>query len=201
MCIGRRLPKLVSMTQVFSERARSPLLRCVNGVESPAAGLWTAPRNHTAIKFFVPRLRLRRSGGFTGRATEAVISVADDPDAVLVAVVFQAPDLDLSDSASGAVGSSMHLEARSVARSDRWAMIGEVFTDEVVRPLKASLGYHGLWKRGDRHYGWFVLTGSIEPSSSGRWRRIPFSVEVLAHGPSGERSCPTRPHAPLLATR
>ena len=158
------------------------LLRCVDGVELPVAGTWTVDGNHGAVNFSLPR-RLRRPASCVGRTRQATLAFSDDPGQVLVAVVFDAPDLQLPRSWAAVTGAPIHLEARSVPGPHRWSLSGEVFTDISVLPLHASLSYHGVWRRGDRSYGWFSLAGTIDPPAGDTQRRLRFSFELLAHGP------------------
>lgn len=167
----------------------SPLLRRVDGIELPGAGTWTVPGSHATIAFSVPR-RLRRPDSRSGRASEATVLISDNPDDVLVAVLFDVPGLEITGSPGGTIGPPIHLEARSVPGPHRWAMSGEVFSDTGVLPLRATLGYHGVWRRGDLTYGWFELAGAIgAPSRTNRPLR--FRFELLAAAPEpGSRPLP-----------
>jgi len=63
-------------------------------------------------------------------------------------------------------------------------MVGNVVTaDERVLPVNSTLGYHGVWRHGDRAYGWFVLDGAIDPPAASGQRTLRFSFELLAFGP------------------
>lgn len=159
----------------------SPLLRRVDGVELPAAGAWVVPGHHATIVVCVPRT-LRRSDVRMGRAGEATIVIAEDPDDVFVAVLFVVPGLDITGAPAGALGPPIVLEARSVPGPHRWALSGELFSVDGVVPLHATLEYHGVWRRGDLSYGWFVLDGALDPPArTGRPMR--FRFELLASGP------------------
>ena len=198
--------KLVVMTCAITSTTMaagtSQLLRCVDGVELPIAGTWTVDRNHGAVNFFVPR-RLRRPDSRVGRAHQATLAFSDDPGQVLVAVLFDAPDLQLSRSQTAVIGAPIHLEARSVPGPHRWALSGEVFTDISASPLRASLSYHGVWRRGDRSHGWFGLAGTIDPPPGGSQRRLRFSFELLARRPDVEPRqvpAPSRSHFVRMAS-
>ena len=190
------MPKLAVMncaiTSTTIAASTSRLLRCVDGVELPVAGTWTVDGNHGAVDFSVRR-RLRRPTRRVGRTRQATLAFSDDPGHVLVAVLFDAPDLQLPTSWAAVTGAPIHLEARSVPGPHRWSLSGEAFTDVGVLPLRASLGYHGVWRRGDRSHGWFSLAGTIDPPAGDAQRRLRFSFELLAHGPDlAPRPVPAR---------
>lgn len=164
-------------------------LRRVDGIELPVAGTWTVPGHHATIAFSVPRRRGRPESR-SGRASEATVFISEDPDDVRVAVRFDAPGLGITGSPAGTIGPPIHLEARSVPGPQRWALSGEVLSETGVVPLRATLGYHGVWRRGDHIYGWFVLAGTI--GERGRRARPPeFRFELLATAPeAGWRPLP-----------
>lgn len=156
-------------------------LRRVDGIELPVAGTWTVPGHHATIAFSVPRRRGRPESR-SGRASEATVFISEDPDDVRVALRFDAPGLEITGSPAGTIGLPIHLEARSVPGPQRWALSGEAFSDTGVVPVRATLGYHGVWRRGDHIYGWFVLAGTI--GEGGRRARPPeFRFELLATAP------------------
>jgi hypothetical protein len=164
-------------------------LRRVNGVELPVAGTWTVPGNHATIAFCVPR-RLRRPDSRSGRASEATVFISEDPDDVLVAVLLEAPDLEVTGPPAWTSGPPIQLLARSVPGPHRWAMGGKVFLDGGVRALRATLAYHGVWRRGDFTYGWFVLAGAISAPRR-KMRPLEFRFELLASAPEpGSRGLP-----------
>jgi hypothetical protein len=159
------------------------LVRRVGGVELPVPGAWVAPGHYASIAVCVPR-SLRRSDVRMGRASEATIVIAEDPEDVFVAVLFDVPGLEITGAPAGALGPPIVLDARSVPGPQRWALSGELFSVEAVRPLRATLDYHGVWRRGDLSYGWFVLAGALDPlARTGRPMR--FRFELLASGPDG----------------
>jgi hypothetical protein len=182
---ARRAIKVATMTQAtvshtMAGRTSLPLRR-VDGIELPVAGTWIVPGNHAAIAFSVPR-RLRQPDSRSGRASEATVFISEDPDDVLVAVLFDVPGLEISGSPVGTISRPIHLEARSVPGPHRWVLSGEVFSDTGAVPLRATMSYHGVWRRGELTYGWFVLAGAI---GAGRrtTRPLRFSFELLASAP------------------
>ena len=156
-------------------------LRRVDGVELPAAGTWSVPGRHATIEFSVPR-RLRRPECRSGRAREASVVIAEDPDDVFVSVLFDVRGLEITGSPAGTLDPPIHLEARSVPGPHRWALAGGVLSGTGVLPVRATLGYHWVWRRGDHTYGWFVLAGAI---GTGRrtMRQLRFRFELLASAP------------------
>jgi hypothetical protein len=156
-------------------------LRRVDGVELPAAGTWSVPGRHATIEFSVPR-RLRRPECRSGRAREASVVISEDPDDVFVSVLFDVRGLEITGSPAGTLDPPMHIEARSVPGPHRWALAGGVLSDTGVLPLRATLGYHGIWRRGDHTYSWFELVGAI---GAGRriMRQLRFRFELLASAP------------------
>jgi hypothetical protein len=170
-------------------RGTSPLLRRVGGIELPVAGTWNVPGTHATLSFSVPQF-LRRSKDLTGRAREATLVFSDDPGEVLVAVLFDAPGLDIA--RSTACSLPVHLEARSIRGPHRWSLSGEVFPGTGVLPLRATLDYHGVWRRGDHAYGWFVLAGTIGRHADVPQRRLRFNFDLLAYGPATARPAPAR---------
>lgn len=185
MAAAWRVMKLALMTNAITSHTTagrtSWLLRRVDGIERPVAGTWTVPGNHATITLSVPR-RLRRPESSSGRARGATLVISDDPEVVVLEVLFEARGLDASVASAGANRPPIRLVARSAAGPRRWALSGDLFTDAGVLPVRATLGYHGVWRRGDRPYGWFALAGVVDfpGSSSGR---LGLSIELLAHGP------------------
>jgi len=198
---ARRAIRLAIMNHNSSHpvaTSTSPLLRRVDGVELPVPGAWVIPGHHATIVVCVPR-SLRRSDVRMGRASEATIVIADDPDDVFVAVLFVVPGLEITGAPAGALGPPIVLEARSVPGPHRWALSGELFSVEGVLPLRATLDYHGVWRRGDLSYGWFVLAGALDPPGrTGRPMR--FCFELMASGPdAGSRPSPLPSRASSVA--
>jgi hypothetical protein len=152
--------------------AASRLLRHVDGVELPAAGTWIVPRTHATIEFS-ERRRFRRDHSWNGRAREAAVILSDDPGDVLVAVALAGQPLGTADPL-------LELVAHSVQGPGRWMLSGRVIDNAGVLPVSATLDYHGVWRRGARPYGWFVLAGAISEPAVAR-RRLRFRFELLAH--------------------
>jgi hypothetical protein len=178
-----RLSVMIHDTTSHGIARGTSLVRRVGGIELPVAGTWNVPGTYATISFAVPQF-LRRPTDLCGRAREATLVFSDDPGEVLVAVLFDAPGLDIAGSA--ACREPVHLEARSIRGPHRWALAGEVFPGTGVVPLRATLDYHGVWRRGDRAYGWFVLAGTIGRHVDAR-RRLRFNFDLLACGPAGAR--------------
>jgi hypothetical protein len=175
-------------------------LRRVDGVELPAAGTWSVPGRHATIEFSVPR-RLRRPECRSGRAREASVVISEDPDDVFVSVLFDVRGLEITGSPAGTLDPPMHIEARSVPGPHRWALAGGVLSDTGVLPLRATLGYHGIWRRGDHTYSWFELVGAI---GAGRriMRQLRFRFELLASVPEpGSRPLSARWRARSVGPR
>jgi len=175
-------------------RGTSPLLRHVDGIEFPVAGTWNVPGNHATILFSVPR-RLRWPEGVVARAREAALVFSDDPGDVLVAVLFDAPGPAIAGSST--FGPPIHLEARSVPGPHRSALSGDVLPETGVLPLRATLGSHGFWRRGDRAHGWFVLAGTIGPPADAAPWRLRFSFDLPANGPQAGSRPATAPSRSL----
>lgn len=181
------------MTQatISHANARRPSLplRRLDGIELPVAGTWFVPGRHATIEFSVTR-RLRRPECRSGRAREANVVISEDPDDVFVSVVFDVRGLEITGSPAGTFVPPIRLEARAVPGSHRWVLAGELFSDTGVLPLRATLGYHGVWRRGDHTYGWFELAGAIGTSRRRR-RSLRFDFELLASAPEpGSRPLP-----------
>jgi hypothetical protein len=168
-------------------------LRRVDGIELPVAGTWTVPGRHATVEFSVPR-RVRRPDSRSGRAREATVVIYEDPDDVLVSVLFDVPGLEIAGSPAGTLDLPIHLEARATAGPHRWALAGELVSGTGVLPLRATLDYHGVWRRGDLTYGWFVLAGAIGAPRRTR-RLLRFDFELLASAPAPESlPLPARAH-------
>ena len=174
------------------------LLRRVDGVELPVAGTWTVDGNHGAVDFSVRR-RLRRPTSRVGRTRQATLAFSDDPGQVLVAVLFDAPDLQLPRSRAAVTGAPIHLEARSVPGPHRWSLSGEVFTDSVSCRCARRSTTTGCGVAATT-----ATAGSAWPERSTRLRatrrrRLRFSFDLLAHGPDlAPRPVPAR--SPFVRT-
>jgi hypothetical protein len=158
------------------------LIRRVDGVELPIAGTWTVPDHHATISFTRPRA-LGHADSWRGRASEAAVIVAEDPADVTIALKVAAPDLPMN------LGPPSRSGARPVVVEDvalkgipTWRLDGRLSVNQGLLPIEATLAYHGVWRRGERAYGWFVLSGSIDDGARA-WRRMRFTFELLAAGP------------------
>jgi hypothetical protein len=172
----------MSVTCDRTTNRRTDMLRHVAGIELPAAGVWHVPAHHATISLLVPR-RVRRAGRVVGRATHAALAFSDDPDDVTVEIAFEATGL-AGDRDTGLAGDrDVHLVARSTGGAGRWSLDGTAVASGSVRRVRAHLAYHGVWRRGDRPYGWFVLAGTIAPAAGSLGRRVGFSFELLAGAP------------------
>ena len=172
-----------SITRTPVACSATRLVRYVGGVELPVAGTWHIPAGHADIVFWQPR-RLRHTARWRGRAKAATIVVGDAPDDVRVAVVFDTGMATPTGMSEGTTGVRC-LVADADSSAKPWAVSGEVYTDGAGVPLRATLGYHGVWRRGDRAYGWFTLAGAVGPHPAGG-RTVRFCFDLLADGPDGE---------------
>jgi hypothetical protein len=167
--------------------ARRPtrLVRRVGGVELPAAGTWNVRGSHADIDFSLPR-RLHRTERWRGRAAEATIVVGEAPDDLLVGVVLETGLATVTRGTGEAAGSGRWLVARTDSGPLPWPISGEVRTKGTVLPLRATLDYQGLWRRGYSAHGRFTLTGAIALVPAGGRSSIRFSFHLLADGPRAE---------------
>lgn len=181
-----RIVKLAVMTTTIT---RSSLAgrgtRLVDGVELPAAGTWSVHGSHADIGFSLRR-RLRRTEHWRGRAVQATIVVGEDPNDLLAAVLLETGLATVTRASGRAAGSGGCLVARTDCGSLPWAMSGEVRSDGAVVPLRAFLGYHGVWRRGDSVHGWFTLAGTIAPGPAGGRPSMRFFFDLIADGPRAE---------------
>jgi hypothetical protein len=136
-----------------------------NGVELPAPGIWMVPASHATIEF-TERRWLQRDRRHTRRARESVIVMSDHPGDAAVTV-----SLD-----------GLKLVVHADSGPQPWMLSGQLIDGDEIRPVRARLSYHGVWRRGDRAHGWFVLTGEVGERGSGR--PLHFRFELLALAPS-----------------
>ena len=180
-------------TTAHSTTTRRPSLRRrVDGVELPVAGTWYVPGNHSTITFYNPR-RMGRPQAGSGRASQATLQVAADPDRISVSIALETPTFALAGGPRDAAAASTRLEAQAIGGRDPWTMSGRMFTAAQAFPVRADLSYHGTWHGGrdDRDYAWFVLTARIDVRQ--RWRnRMEFSFDLLAYGPEADSASPLR---------
>jgi hypothetical protein len=180
------LAVMTSTTQRTPVACRPPrLFRYVGGVELPVAGMWHVPGGHADIGFWLPRW-LRRTERWRGRAAEATIVVGQALDDLQVAVVLDAGLATVNGRSGSAPGAGGCLVAGADSGPLPWAVSGEMRANGAGVPLRASLDYHGVWRRGDRAYGWFTLAGAIDPHPVGG-RAVRFCFDLLADGPGSER--------------
>ena len=159
------------------------LVRRVGGVELPVAGTWSVPDRHATISFTRPRA-LGHADSWRGRASEAAVIVGEDPDDVTIALKVDAPDLPTN------LGTSSRSSSRRVVGEDAtlngiptWQLHGRLAVNQRLLPIEATLAYHGVWRHGERVYGWFLLSGAIDDGARA-WRRMRFMFELLADGPA-----------------
>lgn len=175
----------MSATTTRHASSRRDLLRHANGVELPAAGTWTVPPSHATVEFTEPR-RLRRDLRHTGRARESVIVLSDHPGDAVVTVVLDDPHVSLAD--GGRTGRRLvKLVVHSDSGPQPWMLTGCLIDSTEIRPVRATLSYNGVWRRGDRPYGWFVLNGEVGERAGGG-TRMRFRFELLALSPQASSS-------------
>jgi hypothetical protein len=158
------------------------MLRHVDGVELPAAGTWAVPPHHATISLFVPR-RLRRPEPRLGRATYASLVFSDEPEDVAVDVVLRSTALAAVRGDTERDDQELRVTAWSAGGAQPWTLAGTALADGSVRAVRATLGYHGVWRRGDRPYGWFVVAGVMTPPTGSMRSHVGFSFELLADAP------------------
>jgi hypothetical protein len=162
--------------------AEHPLVRRVDGVELPIAGTWTVEERHATVTFSRPRM-LAHADSWLGRAKQASVIVGEEVDDVTVSMVVDAPGLPAIVGSPGrSVGPVRPQEGPSSLGEHRWPLWGKLKVNGVAVPVEATLAYQGVWRHGDRHYGWFVLSGVIVDGDRPR-RRMRFTFELLAQRP------------------
>jgi hypothetical protein len=112
------------------------------------------------------------------------VIVGEDPDDVTIALKVDAPDLPTN------LGTSSRSSSRRAVVEDAtlngiptWQLHGRLSVNQRLLPIDATLAYHGVWRRGERVYGWFLLSGAIDDGARA-WRRMRFTFELLADGPA-----------------
>ena len=75
------------------------------------------------------------------------------------------------------------LEDAAARNLHQWELSGRLSVNGLVVPVQATLAYRGVWRRGDRVYGWFALTGTIDDGRRVR-RQRQFSFDMLADAPA-----------------
>jgi hypothetical protein len=160
----------------------SSLIRRFDDIELPAPGTWTVAGSHATIAFSSPRW-LGRTDRWLGRAACATVAVGESTDDVAVTVLLDAPGRPaLGGPPGGPIAWHAVLEVEAVPNLHPWALSGELSVDGCVYAVQATLAYHGVWRRGNGPYGWFVLSGTIDHGTRAS-RRTRFCFELLAAAP------------------
>ena len=165
------------ISAVISHAARSGTpapVRRVDGVEHPVPGRWNVATSHATIEVAAPR-RFRHADRWQGRAVGVTVVVGEDPDDVQIAVNVDVRPIP------GITGTP--LEVAAAPNLHQWELSGRLSVNGRVVPVQATLAYRGVWRRGDRLYGWFALTGTIDDGRRVR-RRQQFSFDLLADAPA-----------------
>ena len=129
----------------------SPLIRRVDGMEIPSAGIWPLVRaSHVAIAPACDARPLEtavHSGHLvvTPNVDDATISLALGQDG---AVRFTGQPLMVAPTSYGTV---------------EWAMEGLVRCEQESAAMTLTLGYHGVYRRAGRAWAWFTGSGRISP--------------------------------------
>jgi hypothetical protein len=158
------------------------LVRHVDGVELPASGTWTVADSHATIVFTSPR-RFGRAAGWRGRSRGVTIVFGENPDDISVALRVDQPRLETTPGSPEQPLVRPHFETAAIPSHYRWALSGSLSVDGRIVPIRATLNYRGVWRRGDGAYGWFELVGVIDDGAPAK-RRVQFSFELLADGPA-----------------
>jgi hypothetical protein len=108
---------------------------------------------------------------------------SDEPADVAVDVVFRSTALAAVRGDTERNDQELHVTAWSAGGAQPWTLAGTALADESVRTVRATLGYHGVWRRGDRPYGWFVVAGVITAPAGIIRPHVGFSFELLADAP------------------
>lgn len=129
----------------------SPLIRRLDGMELPAAGIWPLVRaSHVAI---APACGARpletavHAGHLvvTPNVDDATLSLALGQDG---AVRFTGQPLLVTSTTYGTV---------------EWTFEGIVRCEQESAPMTLTLGYHGVYRRAGRAWAWFTGSGRISP--------------------------------------
>ena len=148
--------------------------RRVDGVEHPVPGTWNVATSHATIEVATPR-RFRHADRWQGRVIGATVVVDEDPDEVQIAVNVEVRRTPVITGTPREVPATRNLH--------QWELSGRLSVNGLVVPVQATLAYRGVWRRGDRLYGWFALTGTIDDGRRVR-RRLQFSFDMLADAPA-----------------
>jgi hypothetical protein len=129
----------------------SPLIRRVDGMELPAAGIWPLVRaSHVAIapaRDARPLETAIHAGHLvvTPNVDDATISLALGQDG---AVRFAGQPLLVTPTSYGTI---------------EWTIEGLVTCEQESAAMTLTLGYHGVYRRAGRAWAWFTGSGRISP--------------------------------------
>jgi hypothetical protein len=149
-------------------------VRRVDGVEHPVPGRWNVATSHATIEVAAPR-RFRHADRWQGRAVGVTVLVGEDPDDVQIAVNVDVRPIP--------VITGTPLDVAAAPNLHQWELSGRLSVNGQIVPVQATLAYRGVWRRGDRLYGWFTLYGTIDDGRRVR-RRLQFSFDLLADPPA-----------------
>ena len=161
------------------------LVRRVDGVELPVVGRWKVPDTHATISFTRPRA-LGHADSWRGRASAAAVIVGENPADVTIALKVAAPGLPtILGSPSRPSARPATVEYATLNGVPTWQLYGRLSVNRRLFPIDATLAYHGVWRRGELAYGWFVLNGAIDDGARAK-RRMRFRFELLANAPAAD---------------
>lgn len=137
------------------EVTTAPAVRTYEGVEFPAAGVWTLDKSHTTIEFTARHLMVARVKGrfadFTGQ-----LNVADDPRASTVDVTIDTASVDThEEQRDGHLRSADFFDVEQYPRmtfrgtgvehvkGNKWQVLGELTIKDVTRPVTLDAEFLG----------------------------------------------------------
>jgi hypothetical protein len=142
----------------------SPLIRVIDGVETPAPGQWTIAANQPVVG---SRRSLGRRVTGMGRTIDGVVRIDESHLGSAMELSIAVEDLPFP------VASTLQYRANALipTAEGMWLLNGDLTAGAITRPLRAIARYHGVFRHGGRAAAWLTFHRRVDLSSFGA-RRI-----------------------------
>jgi hypothetical protein len=158
----------------------SPLIRTIDGIETPSPGQWVIAPSQPVTASRRTRFHRHRHAAHTHGGT---LTIGDRPEAIAFELYVDAMELPVPFSRPSLIVRSTAVET---ARDGRWIVSADVNGTD-LQVVSLSLRYHGVFRRGGHAVAWLTLEAQLAALQGGRrgatGRRLDLTAELNAEAP------------------